>query len=288
MVRLSAGMTAETAEKILSVFSSQLKNLTAKKIRKQFMPDVPEYIRLEVERQKLKEQIESVLGDKLYRVLRTGERAVDKLFAKSGDPLKISVQDLEEVISSVIDDLNITTNQGMKLGRNELISLQNEIKSALEFDYPLDYQLLPTSQQDDWQTIREMRSTLSLYRDGKLTTDRTRRIIKTRLAVPIHQADAFAITQLAGFDNSTSKTIADLSGLRSAVYFGSLGPNTRLFCAELLSQAKVWTETQILGMNNGQGLPVIRYCGGYRCVHEWLWVDPAWSHTKDILRRRAA
>ena len=248
--------------------------------------DVPEYIRLQELRSKIKAQIEQDLGTDLYRVLRSGERAIDKLFSGS-DPMSIGIPDLENIVDDVIKNLNRTTDKGMSSGRSDLISLQEDIKQVLNFEYAIDYNLLPHSSQDSTQTINEMRVILNNYRSGKLTTERTRRILKNRLNVPVNQADAFAITQLAGFDNETSKTVATLGGLRSALYWGSMGPNTREFSRHHLELNKVWTEQQIRGMDNHQGLPVIRYCGGYRCVHEWMWVDAQWKEVKGILRRAA-
>jgi hypothetical protein len=248
--------------------------------------DVPEYIRLQELRSTIKVQIEEAVGSDLYRVLRSGEREIDKLFSY-GDPLTVGIPDLEEIVDDVIKNINRTTDKGMDLGRDKLIELQNSIKEVLQFDYPIDFNLLPYSSQDSSQTIAEMRAILSNYRSGKLTSDRTRRILKSRLNVPINQADAFAITQLAGFDNETSKTIASLGGLRSALYWGGRGPFTRPFCVNLIDLNRVWTEAQIRAMDNHQGLPVIRYCGGYRCVHEWMWVDAQWKEVKGILRKAA-
>lgn len=248
--------------------------------------DVPEYVRLQELRNKIKTQIEQALGSDLYRVLRAGEREIDKLFS-TGDPLTVGIPDLEEIVDDVIKNVNRTSDKGMDLGRDKLIDLQNSIKEVLQFDYPIDFNLLPHSSQDSSQTIAEMRTILSNYRSGKLTTDRTRKILKSRLHVPVNQADAFAITQLAGFDNETSKTIASLGGLRSALYWGGKGPFTREFCANLIDLNRVWTEAQIRAMDNHQGLLVIRYCGGYRCVHEWMWVDAQWKEVKGILRKAA-
>jgi hypothetical protein len=54
-------------------------------------------------------------------------------------------------------------------------------------------------------------------------------------------------------------------------YFGP--PAQRYFCVNLLAmakQGKTWTLAEIKAMSNGQGLPVLYYCGGFRCKHSWL------------------
>lgn len=49
-------------------------------------------------------------------------------------------------------------------------------------------------------------------------------------------------------------------------------PASRPFCRLLMQQAengRTWTLKEIRNMNNGQGLPVESYCGGWNCRHQW-------------------
>ena len=54
-----------------------------------------------------------------------------------------------------------------------------------------------------------------------------------------------------------------------ATRFKYSGPSAeRNFCSHHLGE--VYTIKEILELNNGQGLPVLAYMGGYNCRHRWL------------------
>ena len=241
------------------------------------MVDVPEYIKLSKQRALLKRKLQKTIGRDLQSLLRDFEKYVEKIFQGSNNTLLLTSADFKKIVELFIDDLNSRTQFQLNNSRDSLIQLHDEIKKALEFTYPIDYQLFPKIVQPSAPLLREISSLLIKYREGKLTEQSTLRIIKRRFRVPISSADSYINTQLAGFDNTAAKTIADLAGLNKAIYFGPIGKNTRQFCIALLSKNGTYTEKQIRAMNNGQGLPVLRYGGGYRCMHEWIWVDPAWN-----------
>ena len=241
------------------------------------MPDIEEYIKLSKERALLKQRIERTIGRDLQSLLREFERYIEKIFQASDNTLMLTSADFKKIIDSYMDELTSRSEFQLKTSRASLISLHEDIKKALEFNYPIDYQLFPKVVQPSAPLLREVSSLLIKYRNGQLTEKSTLRIIKKRFKVPISYADSYLNTQLAGFDNSAAKTIADLAGLNKAMYFGPIGDNTRTFCLNLLAKGGTHTEKEIRAMDNGQGLPVIRYCGGYRCMHEWIWVDPEWK-----------
>lgn len=241
------------------------------------MADIPEYIRLSKERSLLKQRLETVIGRDLQSLLKEFERYVERVFQQSGNTLQLTSADFKDIVNRFLKELTSRSEYQLRTSRDELIALHDKIKEALEFKYPIDYQLFPKVTQPTKSLIREVSSILIKYRDGKLTEQSTQRLIKKRFRVPIYHADAFINTQLAGFDNTAALDIAKFAGLSKAMYFGPVGKNTRQFCLTLLSKGGMYTEKQIRAMDNGQGLPVIRYCGGYRCMHEWLWVDPEWK-----------
>ena len=51
-------------------------------------------------------------------------------------------------------------------------------------------------------------------------------------------------------------------------YFGANDGRTRSFCREHIG--KVYTLNQIEKLDNGQGLSVLQYKGGYNCRHDWI------------------
>ncbi len=248
------------------------------------MADIPEYIKLSKQRSLLKQRLDNLVGRDLQSLLKEFEHYIEKVFQESGNTLLLTSDDFRKIVDNFLKELSRRSEFQLRASRTELIQLHEEIKKALEFTYPVDYQLFPKVTTPTKSLLSEVTSVLKKYRDGKLTEQNTLRIIKRRFRVPIYHAESFVNTQLAGFDNSTAQDIANLAGLTRAMYFGPVGKNTRPFCLSLLSKGGTYTKAQIQGMSNGQGLPVLRYCGGYRCMHEWIWVDPEWKVSKSLLK----
>lgn len=61
---------------------------------------------------------------------------------------------------------------------------------------------------------------------------------------------------------------AENAGVKKYKYAGSTGGNIRPFCAAHVN--KIYTLDEIQKMDNGQGLSVQFYCGGYNCRHRWI------------------
>jgi len=87
---------------------------------------------------------------------------------------------------------------------------------------------------------------------------------KTEIAS--YQARTMVNTALAGFDNAYSSELAKKSGIETFRYMGMAAQ--RPFCQTRLGND--YTRAEISQMDNGQGLPVFAYCGGYNCVHQWV------------------
>lgn len=92
-----------------------------------------------------------------------------------------------------------------------------------------------------------------------------------------------ANTTLQGFDRTLSNRIAEKAGITTFIYLGPDDGITRRFCASVLStggdaefnipaletKEPIYTQEQIDDMDNGQGLPVSQFAGGYNCRHSW-------------------
>lgn len=78
---------------------------------------------------------------------------------------------------------------------------------------------------------------------------------------------AETIVNTVRLSRSRSATIKDA---KPADKFRYTGPSfkTRQFCRERIGQ--IFTLAEIEAMNNGQGLPVKEFCGGYNCKHRWV------------------
>lgn len=61
---------------------------------------------------------------------------------------------------------------------------------------------------------------------------------------------------------------ADDLGVENFLYVGPNDSKTRSFCSERVG--KVFTRKQIEAMDNGQGLSVRTYGGGWNCRHDWV------------------
>lgn len=78
-------------------------------------------------------------------------------------------------------------------------------------------------------------------------------------------ADAVAHTSKIGLSRTKTILQADVAGIKEFKYSGPGAQ--RDFCKDHLG--KIYTIDEIKNMDNGQGLPVLNFCGGYRCVHRW-------------------
>lgn len=72
-------------------------------------------------------------------------------------------------------------------------------------------------------------------------------------------------TEIAAFHASAQVIAADRVGVKKFLYYGNLIDDSRPFCREHVN--KVFTLEQLRRLNNGQGLPVVPYLGGYNCRH---------------------
>lgn len=239
--------------------------------------DINEYYQLFKLKNKAKRGFAEDTSEKFQQLIAKFEKLLIKNL-NSTFPSNLSFSSFSDVIEAYFDELNRLTNNKMSYARTDLISINNSIKEALDFIYPIDYQLLPKANFDSLPTLLEMQGVIDRYRKNQITEQRTKRIIAQRLRKPAHVASTYLNTQLSGFDNQSIKTIADLSGLKKAVYFGPYRHgHTREFCEKLLLNRQPLTENQIRGLDNKQGLPVLKYCGGYNCMHEWMWIGDDWK-----------
>jgi hypothetical protein len=80
-----------------------------------------------------------------------------------------------------------------------------------------------------------------------------------------HRAKTAANTAKAGFQTINAFAGAERAGVNKFKYIGAQAQ--RPFCRKHLN--KIYTKEEILKLDNGQGLPVWIYRGGYNCIHRW-------------------
>lgn len=83
-------------------------------------------------------------------------------------------------------------------------------------------------------------------------------------------ARTVAVTAASGFDRVAGFRTAREAGITRFKYAGP--PGERAFCQRemaLAAAGRTYTLQEMQLLNNGQGLGVDLYCGGYRCRHTW-------------------
>lgn len=88
-----------------------------------------------------------------------------------------------------------------------------------------------------------------------------------------HHARSIVVTGVSAIGRVNSFSQARRANIDKFRY--SRNGAERPFCREMVRlsiSGVTYTKEQILRLDNGQGLPVIYYCGGYRCQHKFITV----------------
>lgn len=244
------------------------------------------YLQAQVSRNNLKLALKNALGSDLSALLSSyGKKLnteLDKLVKDRG--LLITASNLQNFVDDFASDLLNTTEADKLKAAGKLESLYTTAKASLDITYPVDTAVLPKVVVDDRRIINEFNAILEKYRTGKITESRMRKLLPKRLNVPTFQVFTAANTQIAGWDNAATKAICDLAFLKDYWYHGpDADPEvSHTLCIE--KAGGVYTEGEINGMNNGQGLSVWLYVGGYNCLHELIPCNKNWSELKELRR----
>lgn len=77
-------------------------------------------------------------------------------------------------------------------------------------------------------------------------------------------------TALSGYFQESANLFAIENGLDKFMYQGPEDKLTRPFCAHQMTFRKPMTREEIDALDNGQGLPVFQFGGGFNCRHYWI------------------
>lgn len=105
---------------------------------------------------------------------------------------------------------------------------------------------------------------------GTLNLDVLRESIKDAAGGRLHWARTNARMVVGGYNRMHRDEVRKNQGYDRGYYYGDERINTRPFCRALIG--KMLSLKQIEELNNGQGLDVKIYCGGWNCIHSWLWL----------------
>jgi len=96
----------------------------------------------------------------------------------------------------------------------------------------------------------------------------------------------YARSYLMGYDRKIGQMQADAAGYTRFLYLGPEDSETRSWCSSHIR--KVYTKKQIEEMNNGQGIPVKTYGGGWNCRHFWYGVPDDFEQKAEKEPQKAA
>ncbi len=251
--------------------------------------DIKKYLELQQLRNKLKVALKDNLKSDATTLLRKYEKQLKLEIDKSANDSTFSSFNVKAIVEEFSTDIYIGIENKKAYSVEKFTKLWEDAKATLDVQYKTDYAVLPTTKIDKYKILGEIDAIIKKYRDGKLTELRMKRAITSRLRFPAHTANTIANTQIAGFDNLASKAVADLAFLEKAMYFGpATHPDlSHDLCITLMATKQLYTEAQIKKMSNGVGLPVLIYCGGFNCLHEWVWVDASWEELKEYKLKAA-
>lgn len=184
--------------------------------------------------------------------------------------------DIHRAVSDLLDREGITTRTGDGHFRMNL-----EAEAERQHDWVRSRTMSPEERRmsamllsragQDYARMgdRIQRDILSAV-DRGLRQDLPARDIEAAVAHAVRRQRATARTitrtALGGFDRANVVRQVLATGSRRLRLVGP--PGERPWCAARVG--RIYTLDDIRAMNNGQGLPVLLYCGGYNCRHHWV------------------
>lgn len=201
---------------------------------------------------------------------------------------------LQQIINNALegssDFIDINLSEDIQRSLNQTLSDTADFYEELGID-PIDLVEGIERREEIIQLTDEFRNNMETMREELLdgTLEKMKEVIgKHGLDRSLLEAEIFKFADgrahwartNARMVVSSSNRIArdelrESAGLQHGFYYGAKRDTTRAFCSRLIG--KTFTLKQINNMSNGQGLEVKIYCGGWNCIHSWLWVDPEWD-----------
>ena len=231
----------------------------------------------------------------------------DKNLAKLDDTMAILERKLVQAVSdaTITQTVDIALARAqieaimVESGIYERIGelLNDEYKAVMNEAYEMYQEMYPNSfQQFSGDSLAQLDNlkTLDLSKmyqiNTKLSTEITSGIINYQYGALSRQAIIDSIakkvgqtaaamktefdTALFGYYQSSANALALDNGFEKFVYDGPDDKITRDVCSEFLRDYGIngepLTVDEINALDNGQGLPVFTYGGGYNCRHSWV------------------
>lgn len=184
--------------------------------------------------------------------------------------------DIHRAVSDLLDREGITTGTG-----DGHFRLNLEAEAARQHDWVRSHTMSPEERrmsamllgragQDYARMGDRIQHDILAAVDRGLRQDLSTRDIENAVAHAVRRQRATARTitrtALGGFDRANVVRQVVATGARRLRLVGP--PGERPWCASRVGL--IYTLDEIRAMNNGQGLSVLLYCGGYNCRHHWV------------------
>jgi hypothetical protein len=216
---------------------------------------------------------ESLSFDEFYRTIES--QLLDYADRLSTAGSKPNLRELIAEIERFVDPESAKYLVRVLSGYNDVIDSLNQ-----------RYEFLGQDVNRDFSELRRI-DEVTRKRFGKFSSDTNERIARvlrqdlkkgksykeiTRNLRPLDKkvsgyAETIAITSTKGYSRAGKSEKARLGEVFYYEYVGIIRASTRGFCRSLVGTTH--HIDQINQMRNGQLNPVLTYCGGYRCFHDW-------------------
>jgi hypothetical protein len=171
--------------------------------------------------------------------------------------------DIKAEIKKLANEIGVSPAELNKIARAEIYS-QKDIFVA-------DYSFIELL-TNEYEGIKDAfdNSVYEAVRRGLARNDSMAKILER-----LRSLGSTAEQHIGTVENTISLGLNRAGALKNATDAGIkqykyIGPslNIRPFCA--IHLGRTYTLDEIKAMSNGQGLPVLYYCGGYNCRHTWM------------------
>ena len=219
-------------------------------------------------------QLQSELGVKEFR--KNMRAKLLDLLAKQGNDLDgKSLEQLKSVVRPVFGSEFPEFVRSVFSKYNDTIDLINDLYDDLGVDIQRDFSRVAAVEETDYKrlgqysddSIEAISRTLKRGFVEKKTSKEIARDLRRVNDTVAYYADTLAKTQVKAYGRVLKEEKARIADVQRFEYVGLVRPTTRPFCLALIG--RTFHLKAISQMRNGQLGPVLQYCGGYNCNHDW-------------------
>lgn len=228
-------------------------------------------------RRELAELVPEVAADLDPETLRAAVRRI----------IEEGVQQLDGITAEALDDVRLTIDRTLRFYEQQGTILDRQTVLAA-VQRSADLRMLDELFRDNLESMEDelFQGTMQALTEALSSGTFDRSAIQERIVALTdaqqHHARTNSRLLVSGYNRVARLEMANSAGLQHALYYGQIASNTRPFCG--LMVGKIMSREQIAALDNGQGLDVLTFCGGYNCIHSWLWLDLEWHEAlkKDL------